>query len=152
VKGKFTPKTGIKRTRTREIVFLFSIILGQYIWGCFQLPAVIPAELNGKYRTSHFEYRDQFFELSPRLITLGFSGGEYKYYNVKRVAKKNIDNKTLYTILCVNEDKGEEFNFSFFSDFAGGRTIHFKNKPQVAWRKQETELSYNGNSDIQIRH
>ena len=77
---------------------------------------------------------------------------KYKYYNVKRVEKEIIDNRMLYTILCANEDKGEEFNFSFFTDLAGGRTIHFKNKPQVAWEKQETEISYNDNSDIQIRH
>jgi hypothetical protein len=152
VKGKITPKTGMKRTPRRLIVFLFSIILVEYILGCFQPPAVIPEELNGKYRTSHLEYQGQFFELSPRLITLGFSGGKYKYYNIKRVAQEILENRILYTILCGNDDKGEEFNFSFFSDPAGGRIIHFKNKPQVAWLKQETEISYNDNSDLQIRH
>ena len=139
MKGKVIPKTGIKRIRTWLIVFLFSIIFAEYILGCFQLPAVIPEALNGKYRTRHREYKGQFFELRPSLITLGFSGGKYKYYNIKRVAKEIIDNRILFTILCANEGRGEEFNFSFFADFAGEGTIHFKNKPQVAWKKQETK-------------
>ena len=73
--------------------------------------------------------------LSTELITLGFSDGKYKYYKVKRVEKEIIDNRILYTILCGNEDEGEEFNFAFFTDFAGKGIIHFKNKPQVAWEK-----------------
>ena len=123
-----------------------------YFVGCSQPPKFIPEELSGKYITTHPEYEDQFFELSSELITLGFGDGKYKYYNVKRVEKEIIDNRILYTILCANEDKGEEFNFAFFADFAGGGIIHFKNKPQVAWKKQETEIFYNDNSDKQIRH
>ena len=145
MKGKGTPKTGIKRPRIRLIVFLFSIMLAEYIMGCFQPPAFIPEELSGKYRTTHPKYEGQFFELSPELITLGFSDGKFKYYKVKRVEKEIIDNRILYTILCANEDEGEEFNFAFFTDFAGKGIIHFKNKPQVAWGKQETKISYTDN-------
>ena len=135
MKGKVTPQTGIKRSRTRLIVFLFSIMLAGYIWGCFQPPAFIPAELSGKYITTHPEYEDQFFELSPGLIIMGFGNGTLKFYYVKRVDKETIDNRIRYTILCGNEEQGEEFNFAFFADFAGGGVTHFKNKPHVAWGK-----------------
>ena len=63
-----------------------------------------------------------------------------------------IGNRILYTILCGNEDQGEEFNFAFFTDFSGRGVIHFKNKPQVAWNKQATNISFNENSDTQNRH
>ena len=102
--------------------------------------------------TTHPEYKSQFIELGSELITLGFGGGKYKYYNVKRVKKEMIENRTLYSILCGNEDQGEEFNFSFFADFAGTGVIHFKNKPQVAWDKQATDISFNDNSNTQNRH
>ena len=147
MKRKILPQTGIKRTRTRLIVFLFSVMFAEYILGCFHPPASIPEELSGKYITTHPAYEDQFFELSPGLITLGFGDGTLKFYDVKRVEKETIDNRILYTILCGNEDQGEEFNFAFFTDSAGEGIIHFKNKPQVAWEKQETEISFNDNSD-----
>jgi hypothetical protein len=151
VEHKIIPQTGIKRIRTRLIVFLFAVMLAEYILGCFHPPASIPEELGGKYITTHPAYEDQFFELSSGLITLGFSDGTLKFYDVKRVEKETIDNRILYTILCSNEDQGEEFNFAFFADFSGELIIHFKNKPQVAWQKQETEISYNDNSDTVIR-
>ena len=129
------PKTGIKRTRTRLIVFMFSVMLAEYFVGCSQAPKLIPEELNGKYSATYPGYENQFFKLSPKLITLGFGDGNRKFYEVIRVEKEMIDNRILYTILCGNEAEGEEFNFAFFTDFAGKGTIHFKNKPQVAWKK-----------------
>ena len=152
MKGKVIPKTEKKRTLTGLILLLFSLMIAGSIPGCSQSPKLIPAEIRGKYSTTHPKYKDQFFELSPGHITLRFSDGKFKYYNVKRVEKQNIDGRILYTILCGNEDEGEEFNFSFFVDLAGEGIIHFKNKPQVAWEKQETGISYNDNSDSQIRH
>ena len=143
MKRKAIPQTDIKRTRTGLIVFLFSVMLAEYILGCFHPPASIPEELSGKYITTHPGYVDQFFRLSPGLITLGFGDGKHKFYKVKRVEKKIIEHRTLYTILCGNEDQGEEFNFAFFTDLAGEGVIHFKNKPQVVWEKQKPEISYN---------
>ena len=110
--------------------------------GCSQSPRFIPEELRGKYATIDPTYEGRFFELSPEFITLGFGDGKYKYYQVKRVDKKIIDNRILYTILCSNEAEEEEFNFAFFVDFAGKGVIHFKNKQHVAWEKQATETSY----------
>lgn len=124
----------------------------EYFVSCSQPVKFIPEELTGKYLTTHPEYKSQFIELGSELITLGFGEGKYKYYNVKRVKKEIIENRILYTILCGNEDQGEEFNFSFFADFAGRGVIHFKNKPQVAWDKQATNISFNDNSDIQNWH
>jgi hypothetical protein len=103
--------------------------------GCSQPPKFIPEELSGKYSATHPEYKDQFFELDTKHITMEFSDGNHKFYTVKRVEKEIIDNRILYTILCGNEDEGEEFNFAFFTDFAGKGIIHFKNKPRVAWKK-----------------
>jgi len=147
-----TPKTTIKRTLTPLIVFLFAVIFGGSIWGCFHMPAVIPEGLIGKYITTHPEYEDQFFELGPGLITLAFGGAKYKYYSVKRVEKELIDNRMLYTILCADEDKGEEFNFAFFTYFDGGVIVHFKNKQHVVWKKQQTKISYKDHSDTQFQH
>jgi hypothetical protein len=110
-------------------------MFAEYLVGCSQAPKFIPEELSGKYSATHPRYKDQFFVLSTELITMGFSDGQYKYYKVKRVEKEMIDNRILYTILCGNEDAGEEFNFAFFADVAGKGIIHFKNKPQVAWKK-----------------
>ena len=124
----------------------------EYFVSCSQPVKFIPEELTGKYLTTHPEYKSQFIELGSELITLGFGEGKYKYYNVRRVKKEMIENRILYTILCGNEDQGEEFNFSFFADFAGRGVIHFKNKPQVAWDKQATNISFNDNSDIQNWH
>lgn len=144
-------QTEKKRILTRLIIILYSLMVAGSIAGCSQSLRLIPEELKGKYTTNDPKYKDQFFELSPVLITLGFGGGKYKYYSVIRVEKEIIDNRILYTILCGNEDEGEEFNFAFFADFASAGIIHFKNKPQVAWEKQATEISYNDNSDTQIR-
>jgi hypothetical protein len=147
-----TPKTTINRTLAMFIVFLSATIFGGSIWGCLLVPAVIPEELIGKYITTHSEYEDQYFEIGSGLITLAFGGKKYRYYNVKRVKKEIIDNRILYTILCANEDKGEEFNFAFFVDSESGGIIHFKNKPHVVWEKQKTEVSYKDHSDTQIQH
>ena len=135
MRGKVIPKTGIKRTRTRLIVFMFSVLFVEYFVGCSQPPKFIPEELSGEYRTTYPKYENEFFNLSPKLITLGFDNGNRKVYEVIRIEKEIIDNRILYTILCGNEDEGEEFNFAFFTDFAGKGIIHFKNKPQVAWEK-----------------
>jgi hypothetical protein len=131
------PEITRNRTFTTLIVFLSAVMFGGSILGCFHTPAVIPEELIGKYITTHPEYEDQFFELGSGLIILAFGGGKYKYYNVKRVEKKIIDNRILYTILCANEDKGEEFNFAFFADLERGGIIQFKNKQHVVWEKQK---------------
>ena len=152
MKGKVIPKTTINRTVTPLIVFLVAVMFGGSIWGCFHTPAVIPEELIGKYITTHPEYEDQFFELGSGLITLAFAGGKYKYYSVERVEKELIDNRILYTILCANEDKGEEFNFAFFADLERGGIIHFKNKQHVVWKKQKTAMSYKDHSDTQNHH
>jgi len=152
VKDNVTPKITTNRTLTPLIVFLFAVMFGGSIWGCFHTPAVIPKELIGKYITIHPEYEGQFFELGSELITVAFGGGKYKYYSVERVEKELIDNRILYTILCANEDKGEEFNFAFFADLERGGTIHFKNKQHVVWEKQKTAISYKDHSDTQIKH
>ena len=135
MRAKVIPKTEIKKIRTRIVVFMLSVMFAGYVVGCSQAPKFIPEELSGKYSATHPEYKDEFFELSPELITLGFSDGKQRCYNVKRVEKEIVDNRILYTILCTNENEGEEFNFAFFINFAGGGIIHFKNKPQVAWKK-----------------
>ena len=152
MKDNVTPKTTINRKLRPLIVFLFAVMFGGSIWGCFPTPAVIPVEIIGKYKTTHPEYEDQFFELDSGLITLAFAGGKYKYYNVKRVEKEIIDNRILYTILCANEDKSEEFNFAFFADSESKGTIHFKNKQHVVWEKQKTAISYKDHSDTQNQH
>ena len=152
MKGKVIPKLEINRFLARLIVIIFSVMFVEYFVSCSQPVKFIPEELTGKYLTTHPEYKSQFIELGSELITLGFGEGKYKYYNVKRVKKEIIENRILYTILCGNEDQGEEFNFSFFADFAGRGVIHFKNKPQVAWDKQATNISFNDNSDIQNWH
>ena len=149
---KIKSQTEKNQTLARLMMILFSVMVASSISGCSQSSRSIPEELRGKYATNDPKYENQFFKLDPDLITLGFGGGEFKYYNVKRVELEIIDHRTLYTILCTNEDEGEEFNFSFFIDSAGEGIIHFKNKPQVAWEKQETGVSYNDNSDTQIRH
>ena len=64
-----------------------------------------------------------------------------------KIEREIIDNRILYTVLCANEDEGEEFNFIFFTDFADKWIIHFKSKPKVVWEKQKTKISYNDNSD-----
>lgn len=127
-------------------------MFGGSIWGCFHTAAVVPEKLIGKYITTHPEYENQFFEIESGLITLALGGGIYRYYNVKRIEREIIDNRILYTILCANEDKGEEFNFSFFAYFDAGVIIHFKNKPHVVWEKQKTEISYKNHSDKQYQH
>ena len=152
MKDKVTPKITTNRTVTPLIVFLVTVIFGGSIWGCFHTPAVIPEELIGKYITTHPEYEDQFFELGAGLITLAFGGGKYKYYNVKRVEKKSIENRVLYTVLCANEDQGEEFNFAFFADLGKGGIIQFKNKQHVIWEKQKSAISYTDHSNAQIQH
>ena len=152
MKVNVIPKTTINRTLTPLIVFLFVVVFGGSFWGCFHTPAVIPEELIGKYITTHPEYEGYFFKIGSELITLAFGGGKHRYYSVKRVEKEIIDNRILYTILCANEDKGEEFNFSFFAYFDVGVIIHFKNKPHVVWEKQKTEVSYKDNSDTRIQH
>jgi hypothetical protein len=130
------------------MVVLFSVIFAGYISGCSRTPTSIPEALSGKYITDHPGYEDQYIELSPRHITMGFAGGMLKYYDVKKVEIKKVDPKTLYTVLCANEKEGEEFNFAFFADAAVKGIIHFKNKPQVTWKKEKARTAYNNNSDI----
>jgi hypothetical protein len=127
------------------MVALFAVMFAGYISGCFLTPTSIPEKLSGKYTTTHPGYENQYFELSPELITMGFAGGMLKHYDVKRVEKEIIDRRTLYTVLCVNEDQGEEFNFAFFADLAGEGSIHFKSKTQVSWKKKEAQPAYNDN-------
>ena len=148
---KFISQTAKKRTLRQFIFILISVMVAGTISGCSQSSSSIPEELMGKYVTDHPKYENEFFELGQGLLTLRLGNGKFKYYEVKRVEKEMIDNRVLYTILCANEDQGEEFNFAFFTDSAGEGIIHFKNKPQVAWQKQEKDISYNDISDIQIR-
>ena len=148
---KVKSQTEKKATQTQVIIILLSVMVASSIAGCSQSLKIIPEELRGRYFTKDPGYADQFFELSSASITLRFGGGMFKYYEVKRVDKEIIDNRILYTILCANEDEGEEFNFAFFTGSAGEGIIHFKNKPQVAWQKQGIIISYNDNSDTQVR-
>ena len=141
------PQQGKMRTPTRRTVILFAVMFAGYISGCFQAPTFIPEELNGKYITTHPGYEDQYFELGSTLITMGFTDGTLKFYYVKHVEKDTIDHRTLYTVLCANEEYAEEFNFSFFADLADEGIIHFRNKPQVSWEKEETEEPYNDDSE-----
>ncbi len=152
MKGKAKIKTVGQSSLARRVVFLIVILLAAIKSSCFYAPVVIPPELTGTYRTTHRDYEDQFFELGSRIVTMGFSGSLYKFYSVKKIQKEIIDNRTLYTILCANEDSEEEFNFAFFVDFAGEVIIHFKNKPKVAWKKHLAGVYYNDNFFRQIRH
>ena len=147
MKPKIIPETGIQRTRTRLTVVLFSVIFAGYISGCFHTPTSIPEALSGKYITTHPGYEDEYFELSPERITMGFADGMLKHYDVKKVETEIVYRRTLYTVLCVNEDQGEEFNFAFFADVAGKGIIHLKNKPQVSWEKEKTKTADNDNLD-----
>jgi hypothetical protein len=149
VKPKIIPETGIQRTRTRLTVVLFSVIFAGYISGCFHTPTSIPEELSGKYITTHPGYEDEYFVISPEYIIMGFADGMLKHYDVKKVEKEIVFRRTLYTVLCANEDEGEEFNFVFFADLAGDGDgiIHFRNKPQVSWEKEVIEESYNDDSN-----
>ena len=130
------------------MVVLVSVIFAGYISGCSRALTSIPEELSGKYITDHPGYENEYFELSPDHIVMGFANGKLKYYDVKKVEKEIVDPKTLYTVLCANEKEGEEFNFAFFADAAVKGVIHFKNKPQVSWEKEKTQTSYNDNSDL----
>jgi hypothetical protein len=152
VKGKIITKLGSIRTCKHQIVFLYAVLFTGFNLGCYFAPPVIPAEITGKYITTHRGYENHFFELGSRLVTMGFGGGVYKYYSVEKIRKEIIENRTLYTILCVNENQEEEFNFAFFVDFSGNVTIHFKNKPKVAWYKQVAYASYNNNLFKNIQH
>jgi len=118
-----------------------------YISGCVQAPTFIPEELSGKYITTHPGYEDHYFELNPGFIIMRLASGTLKFYDVRRVEKRVITRRTLYTVLCVNVDQGEEFNFAFFADLAGEGVIYFKNKPEVLWEKEKTNVSNNDNSD-----
>jgi hypothetical protein len=139
--------TGIMRTPTRRAVILFTVMFVGFLAGCFQTPASMPDELFGKYITTHPGYEDQYFELGPDLIIMGFADGTLKFYDVKSVEIDPIDRKTLYSVLCANEDYAEEFNFAFFADLADEGIIHFRNKPQVSWEKEESEEPYNDDSE-----
>jgi hypothetical protein len=136
VQSVILPKTGIKPARIRLTVILLSVMFAGYISGCVQAPTFIPEEFSGKYITTHPGYEDHYFELYPGFIIMRLAGGTLKFYNVRRVEKRVITRRTLYTVLCVNEARGEEFNFAFFADLAGEGVIYFKNKPEVLWEKQ----------------
>ena len=66
------------------MVVLFSVIFAGYISGCSRALTSIPEELSGKYITDHPGYENQYFELSPDHITMGFADGMFKYYDVKK--------------------------------------------------------------------
>ena len=148
MKPVIIPKTGIKRARIRLTVILLSVMLAGYIAGCVQAPELIPEKLSGTYITTHPGYENQYFELNSGFIIMGFAGGILKFYDVRSVEKRISALGTLYTVLCVNVDQGEEFNFAFFDDLADEGVIYFKNKPEVLWEKEKTDVSYNDNSDI----
>lgn len=152
MKGKGIWKLKTNRFLARLIVLIFLVMIVEFFLSCSQPVKFIPEELTGKYITTHSAYKRQFIELGSELITLGFGEGKYKYYNVKKIKKEMIENRILYIILCGNEDQGEEFNFAFFTDFAGRGIIHFKNKPQVAWIKKATDISFNDNSGTHNLH
>ena len=136
MKGKVIMEIAGNRVLVEHIAFLFAILLTAINSGCSYAPTIIPEELRGIYKTTHRKYENQFFELDSKLVIMSFGGDLYKYYNVRKIDKEIIDNRILYTILCTNEDEGEEFNFAFFVDFAGEVIIHFKNKSKIAWIKQ----------------
>lgn len=126
----------------RLFILLSGILLaGGSVMGCLQSQGSIPAEIIGKYATNDPEYENEYFELSTQLLTIGFAHGNIKYYDVKGVQKKIIDNRLLYTVLCANEAENEEFNFSFFYDSKDKSTIIFKNKPKVSWKRQGMVMS-----------
>ena len=152
MKGKVIVNIDENRVLAEHIVFLFAILLVAINSGCFYAPTIIPEELRGIYKTTHRKYENQFFELRSKLVILGFGGDLYKYYNVRKIDKEIIDNRTLYTILCANEDEGEEFNFAFFVDFVGDVILYFKNKPKVAWIKQGAVVHYNDNLVTKVRY
>ena len=109
--------------------------------GCSQPLKEIPEGIRGKYVTDDSRYEDKYFELSSRMITLGFADGSIKFYDVEKIEKKVVDNRDLFIVSCANEAEGEKFNLSFFYDATGDISIHFKNRPNVTWDKEYTEIS-----------
>jgi len=112
-------------------------MLAGYISGCRQKPQFIPEKLSGRYKSTHPGYENQYFELDPGFITMGFADGLLKFYDVKTVERKMVKGRIQYTVLCVNEDEGEEFNFVFLTNPGNNGKIHFRNKPKVSWQRVE---------------
>jgi hypothetical protein len=94
--------------------------------------------------TDDSRYEDKYFELNSRSIIFGFADGSLKFYDVEKVEKNIIDNRILYTVLCANEAEGERFNFSFFYESTDKISVHFKNRPNATWEKEQTEISDRG--------
>ena len=137
--------TATKRTLRKMIIILIFVMIAGAFFGCSQSLRAIPEEIRGKYVTDDPRYENHFFELSQGFITLGFTDGSMKFYEVKAIGKKSVDNKILYTALCANAAEGEEFNLSFFYDSVDVERLYFKNKPDVTWKKEKTEISASSN-------
>ena len=92
-----------------------------------------PDEITGLWRTTHPDYADRAFEITPGRLYLLQSGNTISAHDIERVRLRH-DDLPFYSIEYMG-DEDELFTFRFYLSQAQGGTIYFPNQRELMWNR-----------------
>ena len=101
-----------------------------------------PPDITGLWSTTHPDYADRAFEITPGRLYLLQSGDTISAHDIERVRLRH-DDLPFYSIEYMG-DEDDLFTFRFYISQAQGGTIHFPNQRELTWhRAQESDARAN---------
>ncbi len=92
-----------------------------------------PDEITGLWSTSHPDYADRAFEITPGRLYLLQGGDTISAHDIERV-RLSHDDLPFYSIGYTG-DEDELFTFRFYLSQAQGGTIYFPNQSELIWHR-----------------
>jgi hypothetical protein len=119
--------------KLRWVLLPVSVYLTFLMWQHWPKSRNVPSELIGVWRTSDPKYEGRSFEIG--LVSVSFGTGEGGSHTgfIEKVDGVFDGGGTVYTI-SYKED-GVENQFSFYYSEQKGKTIVFRNQPNIVWSK-----------------
>lgn len=92
-----------------------------------------PADITGLWSTTHADYADRAFEITPGRLYLLQGGDTISAHDIERVRLRH-DDLPLYSIEYTG-DEDELFTFRFYLSQAQGGSIYFPNQRELMWHR-----------------
>jgi hypothetical protein len=124
-----------KSLRLLVLVAIFAISV---MWLRWPKSPNVPDELVGTWRTSDPRYADRSLDIDTVTISFGTGPGTAATGFIQKVEGVPEGSRTLFTITYVED--GQEELCSFYYRPANGKTIVFKNQPDINWTNKQGRL------------
>lgn len=92
-----------------------------------------PPDITGLWSTTHPDYADREFEITPGRLYLLQGGDTISAHDIEKVRLRH-DDLPFYSIEYTG-DEDELFTFRFYLSQAQGGSIHFPNQRELMWHR-----------------